>query len=126
MHIDLTFYTGFVPRIWFKVSVSAAGQKKRPVKSKKKLIVHRGARRERWERKFKIISAYSAVCGEILLGMASNFMKFHMSPAAGLKSGQSDRKRNYANGKSSANQNAELAEAFLNKKHRFLWFVKKS
>jgi hypothetical protein len=44
----------------------------------------------------------------------------NVSAASGLKNGQSDRKRNYANGKSSANQNAEPAEAFLNKKYRFL------
>jgi hypothetical protein len=62
----------------------------------------------------------SGLCGKIFLGMASNFMKFHISAASGLKNGQSDRKRNYANGKSSANQNAEPAEAFLNKKYRFL------
>jgi hypothetical protein len=36
----------------------------------------------------------SELCGEILFGMASNFMKFHTSAASGLKSGPSDRKRN--------------------------------
>jgi hypothetical protein len=37
----------------------------------------------------------SGLCGEIILGMASDFMKFHMSGASGLKSGQSDRRRNF-------------------------------
>jgi len=36
--------------------------------------------------------------------MSFDFMKFHTSAAAGLKSGQSDRKRNFANGKSLANR----------------------
>jgi hypothetical protein len=35
------------------------------------------------------------LCGEILLEMALDFMKFHVSAAAGLKNGQFNRKRNF-------------------------------
>jgi hypothetical protein len=76
--------------------------KKRPVKSKKKLIVHRRARslrplravgslyepeaighkptpggRTLRKKIYNNLCALSGLCGEILLGMASEFMKFH-------------------------------------------------
>jgi hypothetical protein len=41
---------------------------------------------------------FSAFCGEILLGMASNFMKFHTSGAAGLRSGQFNQKKIFIQG----------------------------
>jgi hypothetical protein len=70
--------------------------KKQPVKSKKKLIVHRRVRRERRERKFKTISAISA-CSAVryFLKMASDFIKFHISAASSQKNGQSVQERNF-------------------------------
>jgi len=93
-----------------KLGFSATVGRERPVKSKKKLIVHHGARSLRAHRAYGLrpggrtlrkeikknlcaLSGLCGLCGEILIGKASDFMKFHSSAASDQKNGQFNQKK---------------------------------